>query len=120
MARTIVKRAAALVWCSKFDHAIEDMDTVLNSDVYKAVIGDKDCATLHKDKARVQIRMRSNLIKAEGDKCFYNENIDAAAAKYHEALQEDQENEYAMANISVIHLKKLEYDESIRYATQAL
>lgn len=32
MARAIVKRAGALVWCSKFDHAIEDMDTVLNNE----------------------------------------------------------------------------------------
>lgn len=120
MARATVKRAAALVWCSKFDHAIEDMDTILNNPEYRAIIGDKDCATLHKDKARVQIRMRSNKVKAEGDKCFYNENVEAAKVKYHEALVEDQENEYALANISVIHLKKLEYDESIEFSTKAL
>lgn len=64
--------------------------------------------------------MRSNKLKAEGDKCFYNEDIDAAKAKYHEALAEDEENEYALANISVIHLKKLEYDESIEFSTRAL
>lgn len=120
MARSTVKRAAALVWCSKFEHAIEDMDKILNNAEYRAIIGDKDCATLHKDKARVQIRMKSNVIKCEGDKAFYHEDVDAAKAKYHEALVEDQENEYALANISVIHLKKLEYDESIEFATRAL
>ncbi len=120
MARAIIKRSAALVWCSKFEHAIEDMDTILNSAEYRAVIGDKDCATLHKDKARVQIRMRSNAIKAEGDRFFYNEDVESARTKYHAALDEDQENEYALANLSVIHLKKLEYDESIQFATDAL
>jgi hypothetical protein len=57
--------------------------------------------------------MRSNAIKAEGDRHFYNEDIESAKTKYHEALEEDQENEYALANLSVIHLKKLEYNESI-------
>jgi tetratricopeptide (TPR) repeat protein len=41
-------------------------------------------------------------------------------AKYHEALQVDQENEYAMANISAIHLKKLEYEKSLEFATKAI
>jgi tetratricopeptide (TPR) repeat protein len=64
--------------------------------------------------------MRSNAIKAEGDRFFYNEDIESARTKYHAALDEDQENEYALANLSVIHLKKLEYDESIQFANDAL
>ena len=37
-----------------------------------------------------------------------------------EALEVDNENEYALANISVIHLKKLEYEQSIDISTRAL
>lgn len=120
MARAHVKRAAALVWASKLEASLLDFDTLLNNPEYCRILGDRDCATLHKDKARVQIRMRSNEIKAEGDKCFYHEDLESANNKYKEALKADQENEYALANISVIHLKRLEYAESIDYAGQAL
>jgi tetratricopeptide (TPR) repeat protein len=120
MARAHVKRAAALVWASKLEESLLDFDTVLNNPAYCQILGDKDCATLHKDKARVQIRMRSNEIKAEGDKCFYHEDLESAYNKYKEAIEADQENEYALANISVIHLKRLEYAESIDFAGQAL
>jgi len=51
MARTLVKRAAALVWMSKFNQAIEDFDKILTNEEYSAIIGEKDCASLHKDKA---------------------------------------------------------------------
>lgn len=78
MARAIVKRAAAFVWCSKFNLAIEDFDTILNSPEYSAVLGDQECTKIHKDKARVQMRMKSNVIKQEGDKAFYHENLDEA------------------------------------------
>ena len=37
-----------------------------------------------------------------------------------EALEVDNENEYALANIGVIHLKKLEYEQSIDISTRAL
>ena len=53
MARTLVKRAAALVWMSKFNQAIEDFDKILTNEEYSAIIGEKDCASLHKDKAQV-------------------------------------------------------------------
>lgn len=89
LARTYVKRAASLVWASKLDASLLDFDIVLNNPEYCAIIGEKDCASLHKDKARVQMRMRSNAVKAEGDKCFYHEDLDGAAAKYKEALKAD-------------------------------
>ena len=87
-----------------------DFDKVLNNPEYCAIVGDKDIASLHKDKARVQIRMKSNKIKNEGDKAFYHERLEEAVEKYNEALEVDQENEYALANICAIHLKKLEYE----------
>lgn len=120
LARASVKKAAAMVWCSRFEPAIDEMDKILKNEEYCQIIGERDIAQLHKDKARCQIRHKSNKIKGEGDKEFYKENMDKAVAKYHEALEVDQENEYALANIGVIHLKKLEYDESIDYASKAI
>lgn len=40
--------------------------------------------------------------------------------KYKEALVEDKENEYAISNIGLIHLKKREYEECIDMSTKAL
>ena len=120
LARTYVKRAAGYSWCSKFNQAIEDFDRVLNNSEYCAIIGDKDIASLHKDKARVQIRMKSNKIKNDGDKAFYHERLDEAIEKYNEALEIEQENEYALANICAIHLKKLEYEKAIELSNRAL
>lgn len=62
----------------------------------------------------------SQEIKKDGDLCFYNQNLTEALAKYEEALEKDPENEYALANIGVIHLKKLNYDKCIDYSTLAL
>ena len=39
---------------------------------------------------------------------------------YQKAVQEDKENEYALANIGVIHLKSLEYKESIEISSKAI
>jgi len=62
----------------------------------------------------------SQEIKKDGDICFYNQNLNEALAKYDEALEKDEDNEYAIANIGVIHLKKLNYDLCIEYSTRAL
>lgn len=40
--------------------------------------------------------------------------------KYEEALVEDKENEYAISNIGLIHLKKREYEKCIDMSTKAL
>jgi tetratricopeptide (TPR) repeat protein len=119
-ARAYVKRAAAQVWLSNFDKSIEDFNSVLKNDEFCQILGEKDVAMLHKDKARVQMRMKSNDLKADGDRFFYHEKQNDALAKYHEALKEDDENEYALANIGVLHMKKLDYDQSIDYASRAL
>lgn len=51
MARALVKRAAAKVWVSRFEDAVKDFDEVLNNPEYCKVIGDRDIASLMKDKA---------------------------------------------------------------------
>lgn len=51
MARALVKRAAAKVWVSRFDDAVKDFDSILNNPDYCKVLGDRDVASLIKDKA---------------------------------------------------------------------
>lgn len=117
LARAHTKRAAAYSWCSNFEAAMDSFDKVLSSEEFAKIIGDENIANLHKDKARVQQRMKSNAIKQDGDRLFYRENVNEALAKYREALEVDQENEYALANISAIHHKRLEYEESREVAS---
>ena len=66
------------------------------------------------------MRQRSIKIKQEGDWEFYKERPEEAMAKYHEALDEDKENEYAHSNVGLIHLKKREYEQCIEASTKAL
>ena len=59
-------------------------------------------------------------MKHKGDALFYQEKYDEAVEKYEEALEVDKENEYAIANIGVVHLKKQDHAKSIEYAGRAL
>lgn len=40
--------------------------------------------------------------------------------KYNESIKIDVTNEYAYANMGLIHLKKLKYEQCIEYSTKAL
>lgn len=51
---------------------------------------------------------------------FYKNDLPAAEKKYMKAIEVDKENEYALANMGVVHLKRLEYPECINYSTKAL
>lgn len=59
-------------------------------------------------------------MKQEGDFEFFHGRYEDAKEKYTEALKLDPTNEYAVANLGVIHLKRNEYDKCIEYSTQAL
>ena len=59
-------------------------------------------------------------VKQEGDYMFYKEQMDEAMAKYESALEVDKENEYAIANIGVIHLKRAEYVQCVEHTSRAL
>jgi len=120
MARALVKRGAAYAWLSQFDESIKDFMTILKDPTYAAILGERDIASLQKDLAVVQNRQASQRIKQEGDWEFYKERFDEAMVKYQEALQEDKENEYAISNIGLIHLKQAEYAKCIEASNQAL
>ena len=73
-----------------------------------------------KDIKVCQDRQASSKVKQDGDWEFYKERLDEAMVKYEEALVEDKENEYAISNIGLIHLKKREYEQCIDMSTKAL
>jgi tetratricopeptide (TPR) repeat protein len=59
-------------------------------------------------------------VKQEGDYEFYKSNMEEARTKYVKSLEIDKENEYALANLGVIHMKKCEYKECIEKSNMAL
>lgn len=58
--------------------------------------------------------------KQEGDFQFYKNDLPGAEEKYLSSIEIDKENEYALANMGVVHLKRLEYPECIEYSSRAL
>lgn len=120
MARALVKRGAAHSWMSSFDDAINDFERVLSTQAYCDVLGQLQVDALKKDLIVIKSRKESQEIKFQGDALFYQENLDGALEKYHEALERDPNNEYCLANISVIHMMKQDHEKSIEFGSKAL
>lgn len=59
IARSLVKRGASYAWTSQFDKAIGDFEKILDSDVYKQILGELDVASLAKDLAVIKNRQNS-------------------------------------------------------------
>ena len=120
MVRALVKRGAAAAWMSDFDDAVADFEKVIAEAELNKHLGPHDVASLSRDLAVVKNRQASQVVKHKGDALFYQEKFDEAVEKYEEALEVDKENEYAIANIGVVHLKKQEHAKSIECAGRAL
>lgn len=56
----------------------------------------------------------------DGDMMFAASDLNGAYEKYEEAMKLDSHNEYATANLGLIHLKRQEYTKCIEYSTRAL
>ena len=119
-ARAHVKRAAAYTWTSEFEKAVTDFNAVIETAKYAAVFNEQEIEAFKADVERIQMRSASLKHKQEGDFQFYKSDLPGAEGKYLEALELDKENEYALANMGVVHLKRLEYDECIEYSSRAL
>lgn len=119
-ARALVKRGAANAWMSNFDEAIADFTKVLAEEELNRHLGPRDVEALARDLAVVKNRQESQAVKHKGDALFYQEKYDEAVAKYEEALEVDKENEYAIANIGVVHLKKQEHAKALECSSRAL
>ena len=75
---------------------------------------------LHRDLSIIKCRKMSQEIKFQGDALFYQENFDGALAKYSEALERDPNNEYALANIGLIYMMRLDHEQAIEYESRAI
>lgn len=53
MARSMVKRAGAAVWCSKFEQAITDFKSIIANSDYCAALGDMEISRILKDIAAI-------------------------------------------------------------------
>ena len=120
MARALIKRGAAAAWMSDFDEAIADFEKVLAEEELNRHLSPQDAASLSRDLVVVKDRRASQVIKHRGDALFYQEKYDEAVEKYEEALEVDKENEYAIANIGVVHLKRQEHAKCVDYSSRAL
>ena len=119
-ARALVKRGAANAWMSNFDEAVADFTKVLAAEELHQHLGPHGVASLTRDLAVVTNRQASQAVKHKGDALFYQEKYDQAVEKYEEALEVDKENEYAIANIGVVHLKRQEHAKCVECSTRAL
>jgi dyslexia susceptibility 1 candidate gene 1 protein len=120
MARTLTKRAACNSWLSNFNDAVLDFEKILESEDYKKILGDQEILNIRKDLALIKTRHASNLLKYAGDAKFYAEEFGEALQKYEESVEVDKENEYALGNIGLCHLKRADNQKCIDYSTRAL
>jgi len=75
---------------------------------------------MSRDIDAIKRRKLSQEIKLQGDIFFARNMLNESLEQYHNALEQDCMNEYALSNIGVIHLKRLEYDECLEYSCKAL
>ena len=105
---------------SSFDEAIADFQKVLDNETYCGYVGQQNIDNLKRDLILIKNRKASQEIKFQGDALFYQENLEGALEKYHEAIEKDPSNEYALSNIGVIHMMKLNHEQAIEFETKAL
>jgi tetratricopeptide (TPR) repeat protein len=113
-----VKRAAAYTYLTKFDKALEDLNECLTT--YVDQFSESELNFIKVDIKTVENRRDSMTLKVEGDKRFEEIIYDAALGKYEEALALDPNNEYALGNIGLIHMKRNDHEKCIEATTVAL
>ena len=68
----------------------------------------------------IENRQLSQSIKARGDLYFQRKDLDEALTQYQLSLAIDPSNEYATANIGLIHFKNKSYEECEEFTKKAL
>ena len=116
-ARLHLKRAASLAWMSQYDAAVADFEKAMT---FKGLFGEQQLSAMQDDIEALKRRKESQEIKLQGDIYFARNMMNEALEQYHKAMETDDLNEYALSNISVIHLKRQNYDECLKYTNQSL
>lgn len=116
-ARAFFKRGAANAWLAQFDSAIDDLHEAMK---HKQVFSDVERNNIEADIATIKKRKESQEIKLQGDIFFARNLLDDSLKAYERAIDLDPLNEYALSNISVIHLKRQNYNKCLEYTIKAL
>ena len=72
------------------------------------------------DVENIRNRQKSMDEKLQGDIYFARNLLTDALKAYEKAIELDPNNEYAISNIGVIHLKREDYDKCFEYTEKAL
>lgn len=75
---------------------------------------------MQQDIDSINIRKESQDIKLQGDILFARNLLNESLEQYFKALELDPMNEYALSNIGVIYLKRQDFDNCLKFTTQAL
>lgn len=87
---------------------------------YKGLYSEHEIQTIQMDIAAVEVRQRSQEIKLQGDIFFARNMLSESLEQYFKALELDATNEYALSNVSVIYLKRQDYENCLKFTNQAL
>lgn len=116
-ARLHLKRGAAFAWCSQYDAAIHDLKKAME---YKGIFSEEEIAVMQEDIDTIEQRKKSQETKLQGDVFFARNMLNESLEAYFQALELEPTNEYAMSNIGVIYLKRQDYENCLKFTSQAL
>lgn len=116
-ARAYYKRGGANAWVAQYDAAVDDLNEAMKC---KTVFSDVERGNMEADIAIIKKRKESQEVKLQGDIFFARNLLDDSLKSYHAALELDPMNEYALSNISVIYLKRQNYEKCLEYTIKAL
>ena len=117
LGRNYLKRGGALAWLSQFESAIQDIKRAMD---YKGLYSEEEIEIMQQDIDSIQLRKDSQDMKLQGDILFARNLMDESLEKYFKALELDPMNEYALSNIGVIYLKRFDFDNCLKFTSQAL
>lgn len=117
LARAYLKRGAAQAWLSQHDAAVVDLQRAME---YKGVFGEHEIQTIQRDIAACEVRKKSQEVKLQGDIFFARNMLTESLEQYMKALELDAYNEYALSNIGVIHMRRQDYENCLKYTNEAL
>eukprot|EP01022_Parablepharisma_sp_SALTPOND_P000843 TRINITY_DN105134_c2_g1_i1.p2 TRINITY_DN105134_c2_g1~~TRINITY_DN105134_c2_g1_i1.p2 ORF type:complete len:748 (+),score=145.54 TRINITY_DN105134_c2_g1_i1:9608-11851(+) len=115
--RSYVKKAAALCWMGRFDDALAYYDKALG---FSSRMTDSEAETLKKDVEKIRNRSESLKKKEQADSLLQEAKLLEALDAYKAILEEDAENEYVYANMSLAYLKLGNYEQCIECCDKAL
>jgi len=117
LGRMYLRRGTAQAWNSQYDAAIVDLKRAME---YTNLFKGPEIAKMQNDIKQIEKRKASQEVKLSGDLAFARNQLDEALENYRKALELDAANEYALANISAIYLKRQDYENCMIWTNKAL